>query len=564
MSESNCNQTFKNAIKKMNNETLINFYKEIIIYNNKDLEPFLKDISYLIDLDSIIDGTEIFLVSIFYEDKTSFKIFLERGIDINKKMTFNCDEYYDSIYPLLIALNKNNIYFIYKILDIQNLDLFLENLKKKNRIRHRINTISYLCEYTDNLSLFIKVLNNMISKSKIKVYEMISNRHETFIEDCLLCYKKNNNKNLLFNKLEILINLDKKINNDLSKIYFFERVLNEYDLSDISVELYLFLDKNLKQVKLNNPVFKAVEQNDMKLLKFFHREGYTLEKRYIYTPLNKAIINDSFEIVKFLVENGVKVNDTKENLKKKYFDNLFFSIVNDNLQMFKYISKYFNIFQEYQIPDKVLYLPLYFRPIHIAMVYKSFNIISYLLEHGECLYLNGNCSYTPLKSGIKNGINDLEINLLTVKTITLSESLKENKDSLKDKCSICLDILCNDEIVKLKCGHLFHKKCFIKCIENNHFKNCPYCRQDIVLDSLIKPQLGIISKKKNIKKPRRNSLNLFEKKHLNNIEYIDDINIESLEIELFNPNKSKEKWNEKNKLLCLEIENNNRNRNLEK
>ena len=58
------------------------------------------------------------------------------------------------------------------------------------------------------------------------------------------------------------------------------------------------------------------------------------------------------------------------------------------------------------------------------------------------------------------------------------------KDSFKeDICSICLekfiieDVENNDEIIGLKCNHMFHKKCVEPWILKN--RNCPLCKQDI-------------------------------------------------------------------------------------
>jgi len=45
-------------------------------------------------------------------------------------------------------------------------------------------------------------------------------------------------------------------------------------------------------------------------------------------------------------------------------------------------------------------------------------------------------------------------------------------------CSICLEILnIGDEVNKLNCNHIYHKKCLDKWICNN---NCPLCRRIIV------------------------------------------------------------------------------------
>lgn len=40
-------------------------------------------------------------------------------------------------------------------------------------------------------------------------------------------------------------------------------------------------------------------------------------------------------------------------------------------------------------------------------------------------------------------------------------------------CSICLDTLDNNDIIKTNCNHIFHKSCLI-----NWTKNCPICRHE--------------------------------------------------------------------------------------
>ena len=45
-------------------------------------------------------------------------------------------------------------------------------------------------------------------------------------------------------------------------------------------------------------------------------------------------------------------------------------------------------------------------------------------------------------------------------------------------CSICLEnFIINDEVNKLSCNHMFHKKCLDGWIHNN---NCPLCRNIII------------------------------------------------------------------------------------
>lgn len=62
------------------------------------------------------------------------------------------------------------------------------------------------------------------------------------------------------------------------------------------------------------------------------------------------------------------------------------------------------------------------------------------------------------------------------KTISYEELLNDNND---DDCTICLEEFNNDEeIVKLKCNHLFHLKCIDDWIEKN--QSCPLCRLNLL------------------------------------------------------------------------------------
>ena len=71
-----------------------------------------------------------------------------------------------------------------------------------------------------------------------------------------------------------------------------------------------------------------------------------------------------------------------------------------------------------------------------------------------------------------------------IKTPRLNYIKMDDEDSL-DNCVICLENI-DSKSVKLKCNHIFHKKCIKKWIEetrntdNNFDMNCPLCKTDIV------------------------------------------------------------------------------------
>ena len=70
--------------------------------------------------------------------------------------------------------------------------------------------------------------------------------------------------------------------------------------------------------------------------------------------------------------------------------------------------------------------------------------------------------------------------------ITLNNDYNFNRIILKDEfendaCSICLDELYSDEngddIIQIKCNHMFHKRCLDDWIEQQ--KNCPLCKVEL-------------------------------------------------------------------------------------
>lgn len=62
------------------------------------------------------------------------------------------------------------------------------------------------------------------------------------------------------------------------------------------------------------------------------------------------------------------------------------------------------------------------------------------------------------------------------KTISYEELLNNDEDN---DCTICLEEFNNDEeIIKLKCNHLFHLKCIDDWIKKN--QSCPLCRVNLL------------------------------------------------------------------------------------
>lgn len=62
---------------------------------------------------------------------------------------------------------------------------------------------------------------------------------------------------------------------------------------------------------------------------------------------------------------------------------------------------------------------------------------------------------------------------------------KQKKEYTVDECCVCLESLSLDEketttvdILKLSCGHIFHKQCFEEWCKHSSSRTCPFCRKE--------------------------------------------------------------------------------------
>lgn len=72
------------------------------------------------------------------------------------------------------------------------------------------------------------------------------------------------------------------------------------------------------------------------------------------------------------------------------------------------------------------------------------------------------------------------------------------------KCSICLDVIDNNDFILLKCNHYFHLTCTMKHVKYNLSYNkivkCPLCRNQISRDLFYDRYKECYDLRKNIKK----------------------------------------------------------------
>ena len=48
------------------------------------------------------------------------------------------------------------------------------------------------------------------------------------------------------------------------------------------------------------------------------------------------------------------------------------------------------------------------------------------------------------------------------------------------ECSICVESLNDNIAIKLKCNHIFHKKCLEEWLKKSKNKDCPLCRMKVI------------------------------------------------------------------------------------
>ena len=76
---------------------------------------------------------------------------------------------------------------------------------------------------------------------------------------------------------------------------------------------------------------------------------------------------------------------------------------------------------------------------------------------------------------IKKMYHNMVINIL-IKEINKDEIV----DKINNTCSICLGEYIDDrKMSRLKCGHIYHKECIMKWINNNN-NECPLCRTEVI------------------------------------------------------------------------------------
>ena len=102
--------------------------------------------------------------------------------------------------------------------------------------------------------------------------------------------------------------------------------------------------------------------------------------------------------------------------------------------------------------------------VFIDTVFYLFCMFSVLPSISRCLYMQ--YKYRTRPPDTVNPIDNLQ-------SLIITNNIPE------DVCTICLEEFnFDEELIKLKCNHIFHKECLKPWLDNK--KKCPICRENIV------------------------------------------------------------------------------------
>ena len=113
-----------------------------------DLQLFLERQCKNLPKNTKINNVDLLSLSIYYGNKSCFDILLENDYDVNASLDTSQNR---GMVPIFWAINTNNNYFINKLLEKENIDLF-------HKTPCNNNILTYLCQYNNNIDTFEKVL----------------------------------------------------------------------------------------------------------------------------------------------------------------------------------------------------------------------------------------------------------------------------------------------------------------------------------------------------------------------------------------------------------------------
>jgi hypothetical protein len=186
----------------------------------------------------------------------------------------------------------------------------------------------------------------------------------------------------------------------------------------------------------------------------------------------RLILGDLLLILTFIDDESTKI---------------YWNIIGIVLALMNLFIHLFDQFAKYRIILCSFSFFFYILLVTLTSVYDNCNYNYALFSFGlfgKLLTFEYNCSNN------NNNNNNLENENRIVPVITINiESSSEifqtsifkcdfdhqNTECKECYCCICIESMNNDEIIKLKCNHIFHSKCILKWFQNK--KKCPLCRE---------------------------------------------------------------------------------------
>lgn len=340
-----------------------------------------------------------------------------------------------------------------------------ENLLKDNDI------ILFYNEKLQNKYEFIKISKITLKEYKGYVYDLKIAKCRSYFANGFLCHNTSNNiLDINKNKNYLIIVSNYRLN-------YWKSITNNYNIINNKNDI----DKNnINNILISNKNFELFGYNFIKKYNLIlDYDNYTINKNF-YSLL--SIIN--FNKKWFIINNYKKIN-SKNNIIKNIINYCFNNknIIIQNTNILKINKKFKFRYLNFSKDEKNHY-DIYINKF--KNIYKNNNILfkddDYLKKYC-CFPYKNLCINILNANSLCNIKNDNFINNLGNYKNNFIKNIKNINDIKKNTlCSICLNIMKNDNIGITKCGHIYCYSCIYKCIKINN--KCPECRNINIINNL--------------------------------------------------------------------------------
>jgi len=318
-------------------ELLMAYAKENHIILNLNEKKYCKNFSNLVEMGILnfkeihSNGTYPLLEAINKNNVEMVKLLLDYAskndiiIELNEK-----DE--DGDYPLLVAVNKNKFELVKLLVDYANTNHVIlkfderekrsSNLFKKAIMNNSIKTIKLLLEYANenNILLYINLsydpLYFTIDKNKVGM--------AYFIID----YASKHN---------VILNIPVLGSTGNESIEIAQYIMDYTLINKINLEIPFLLSISNDSIETTQFIMNYANENNIKL----NLDGQT---RYGWYPFLYAINNDNIEMAQLIIDyaskNRIILDINNKNKKKNY--PLLLAVNNNNIEMVQLIMDYAN------------------------------------------------------------------------------------------------------------------------------------------------------------------------------------------------------------------------------